>query len=97
MSETNIQTINITDTNFKLVNATVFYIARRVRLKMVVANKKETKSLGGKGESKTLLHAQSYGGTSTSRKDLNKENLKGGENTPSCKGSRISNRKEKGL
>ena len=41
----------------------------------MVSREKEAKKLGGKGESKTLL--QSCGGTSTSRKDLNKGNLKG--------------------
>ena len=40
----------------------------------MVAREKEAKDLGGKGESKTLL--QSYGGTSTSWKDLNKGNFK---------------------
>ena len=66
-----IQTTNITDTN-KLINATAIYIGRQIGLKVGVAREKEPKNLGGKGESKTLL--QSYGGTSTSSKDLNKGN-----------------------
>ena len=61
----------------------------------MVAREKEAKNLVGKGESKTLL--RSYGGTSTSRKDLNKGNLKGRKNTPSWRGSVTPNRKEKKL
>ena len=85
-----IQTTDITDTN-TLINATAIYIVRQ----MVVASEKETKNLDGKGESKTQL--QSYGSTSTSWKDLNKGSLKGRKNTPSWKGSIISNRREKKL
>ena len=47
----------------------------------MAGKEEEAENLGGKGESNTP--SQSYGGTSTSWKDLNKENFKGRKNAPS--------------
>ena len=87
-------TTNITDTN-KLINATAIYIARQVGLKMGGCEGKRKQRTSVEKENQRLL--QSYGGTSTSWKDLNKGNLKGRKSTPSWRGSITSNRKEKRL
>ena len=81
-----IQTTNISDTN-KLINATANYIARQVGLKK--------DDCEGKGQSRILL--KSYGGMLTSWRDLNEGNLDGRKNMQSWRGSKASDRKEKGL
>ena len=86
-----IQTTNITDAN-RLINATTIYMASHVGLKMG-----DCKEPRWKRRIKDSDLLQSYGGTSTSWKDLNKANLKGRKNTPSWRGSITSNRKVKRL